>query len=235
MIERYRSIILGASFYGCGLAATHPEALLIEPAILVGGDFALSYFPGTVSENTSLHPEAEAFRMELSERGALRDGRLHLAAISPLLSDWCLQRSLNLLLNTEILVHDAHSVQIMNIHGPQTLEAEQIIDARPQYKNGKYLGTVLSAADHPAPEGRFGDLELCSGALPGEAYARISLEENCSWPKARRRLYSAWENRPVELASVQFGICGNRFGSYQFANPLAALSAGLNRGWPKLF
>jgi hypothetical protein len=48
MIERYRLIILGASFYGCGLAAAHPGALLIEPAILVGSDFALSYFPGTV-------------------------------------------------------------------------------------------------------------------------------------------------------------------------------------------
>lgn len=229
MIERYRSIILGASFYGCGLAATHPEALLIEAAILVGGDFALSYFPGTVSEETPLHPEAEAFRKELSVHGALRNGRLHLAALSPLLSDWCLQRKLNLLLNTEILVHDAHSVQIMNIHGLQTLEAEQIIDARPKYINGKYLGAVLSAADHPLPEGGFGDLELCSGALPGEAYARISLEGNCNWPEARRRLYSAWEIRPEKLASLQFGLCGNRFGSYQFANPLAALSAGLNK------
>ncbi len=228
-IDQYRVIILGAGFYGCGLAEAHPEALLIEPAILVGGDFALSYFPGTVSENTTLHAEAEAFRKELSARSALQSGRLHLAALSPLLSDWCLQRKLNLLLNTEILVHDAHSVQIMNIHGQQTLVAEQIIDARPQYKNGKYLGAVLSAADHPVPEGRFGDLELCSGALPGEAYVRISLEENCSWPEARKRLYSSWENRPGELASLQFGICGNRFGSYQFPNPLAALSAGLNK------
>ncbi len=228
-MERYRVIILGAGFYGCGLAATHPGALLIEPAILVGSDFALSYFPGTVSGNTSLHPEAEAFRKELSARGALHNGRLHLAALSPLLRDWCLQQKLDLLLNTEILVHDAHRVQIMNIHGPQTLEAEQIIDTRPQYKNGKYLGSVLSSADHPLTEGSFGDLEFCSGALSGEAYVRISLDENCSWPEARRRLYSAWENRPAELASMQFGICGNRFGSYQFRNPLAALSAGLNK------
>ena len=233
MIERYRLIILGASFYGCGLAAAHPGALLIEPAILVGSDFALSYFPGTVSEGTPLHPEAEAFREELAVRGALHNGRLHLAALSPLLSDWCLQRKLVLLLNTEILEYDAHGVQIMNIHGKQTLEAEQIIDARPKYTNGrKYLGAVLSMAAPPVPEGRFGDLELCYGALPGEAYVRISLPENCGWPEARRRLYSTWENRPEELASLKFGICGNRFGSDQFPNPLAALSAGLNKEIP---
>ena len=188
MIERYRLIILGASFYGCGLAAAHPGALLIEPAILVGSDFALSYFPGTVSDEAPLHPEAEAFREELAARGALHNERLHLAALSPLLSDWCLQRKLALLLNTEILEYDAHSVQIMNIHGKQTLEAEQIIDARPKYTNGrKYLGAVLSMAASGA-EGRFGS-GTCSGALPGEAYVRIFLPKTATGGSAQKTVF----------------------------------------------
>ncbi|MFA6929792.1 MAG: hypothetical protein WCT05_05650 [Lentisphaeria bacterium] len=113
-------------------------------------------------------------------RGALQNGRLHLAALSPGLSDWCLQHKLNLLLNTEILVHDTHGVQIINIQGQQTMKADQVIDARPQYKNGKYFGAILSAVDHPVQEGCFDGIAFCYGALPSEAYARISLEENCN-------------------------------------------------------
>lgn len=229
MNSQHPVIILGASFYGCGLAAAYQDALLLEPSILVGSDFALSYFPGKVDEADNLHPDAEKLRRELIERGALHKGRLHLAALSPLLSDWCLRRKLKLMLNTEIIQYDDNTVQILNIQGKRMLTAEKIIDARANQSGTKFLAAILVTGGCPAKEGVYGELELCHGALPNEAYVRLSLEEDCSWPEARRRFYSAWEKRPGELSECKFQLCGNRFGSYQFANPLAALSSGLHK------
>ena len=76
------TLILGATFYGCGLAARIRNSLLVESSIIPGSDDVLAFSPGSGWENTFAHPLAEELRRALLACHALNGGKLWTGADS---------------------------------------------------------------------------------------------------------------------------------------------------------
>ena len=80
------TLILGATFYGCGLAAAMPEALLVESSISVGSDYAFALLQGEDWSEPLTTTGAEEFRQELIARHALENNQVIPAALAPVLA-----------------------------------------------------------------------------------------------------------------------------------------------------
>lgn len=231
MKTHYSCIILGAGFYGCGLAAGRSDCLVVEPEIAVGSDFAFS-FAGSdcpAAAEATWHPLVKELHGELQQRHALRAGRLHLGALVPVFSQWCRQQNLEILLSCQILAAAARRVVVRTVEGEIVLTAESVIDARPQMPR---LATAAVQLADGVADGLYGRLRLSCGPLPGEGYVQMELLPGETWPQARQRLERAWEERPPLLADCRYLLTGSRFFASPFAHPFAALQAGLARQLP---
>ena len=97
------TLILGATFYGCGLAAAMPDALLVDSSISVGSDYAFALFQG---EDWSLPLQsagAEEFRQQLIECHALENDRIIPAALATNLAQWCRKKNIQPKLGLEFI------------------------------------------------------------------------------------------------------------------------------------
>ena len=83
------TLILGATFYGCGLAAAVKNSLLVDSSISVGSDYAFAFLQGKNWSQPSACAESEEFRQELLARYALENDRILPAALAPALAVWC--------------------------------------------------------------------------------------------------------------------------------------------------
>lgn len=227
MNRHYHTVILGASFYGCGRAAIRPGALVLEPAILAGSDCVFGGDAGRVPIAAPNHPLALEFYEELLRRRALTASGLQIAALAPLISRWCLSHELEIVFSCDILEYGHGVIEFMTVAGPANVTVDTIIDARPQYRDGKFL-TALLEVEKPLASGQWGEFELTCCEPASRMSLRFALESDCSWPEARRRFREAWRQRPPELSGATLLWSGSRFLSAEFGNPLLALEAGLN-------
>ena len=97
------TLILGATFYGCGLAAAMPEALLVESSISIGSDYAFALMQGDEWSQVPATAGANEFRQELISRHALVNDRVLPAALAPVLADWCRKRNIQPRLGWELI------------------------------------------------------------------------------------------------------------------------------------
>lgn len=227
MQKYFPEIILGASFYGCGLAGRNPAALVIEPTITVGSDFAFAFQPGQDLTQRPKHPEAQEFYDDAQRRRALLDGRLQIAALIPALSDWCWRRQLRIALQSAILSYSTTTVLIQNVEGQYQLEAERVLDARAKPGKMKFFSALAFAKGLTIPDGTFAHLQLQSGAIDGQYYLQLALPADCSWPEARQRFYIAWAQRDPALQSLRLTLTASRFAYTNWKNPFQALESGL--------
>ena len=56
------TLILGATFYGCGLASAIKNSLVVESSISVGSDYAFAFMQGKNWLQPLTSPGAEEFR-----------------------------------------------------------------------------------------------------------------------------------------------------------------------------
>ena len=223
-----KTLILGATFYGCGLARNMPDALIMESSIAPGSNRVYGFEPGTGWQEPLTHPEAEEFRQELLQRHALTpEGRLLTGALAPVFAAWCLRRNLPLLLGVRLVARDDHSAQFLDCCGNR-IEccAEQIIDARETLQGEKFLTAVLVSPE-VAQEGKYGEFELCFSGIDHIYYAMMRLEEACSLQDARKRFFSLWQKRPESLRQLKLLLTASRFSRRNYRNAAAELEAGL--------
>lgn len=228
MKQHWDTIILGATFYGCGLAAGKKDVLILEPSILAGSDFTLHFDPGTEWQSPPHHPDAVEFYEDLVRRGALRNGRLHMGALAPVFSRWCLERGLRIALWHEILDVSENEVTAFTVEGEKRFTADHIIDARPVAKEFLYV-TASLFLEKELPDGPGGNFEIVGGCLRGEAYLLKKLPGPVSWPDARREIHEAWMARNPAIQGRLLTV-GARFSYRNHPNPAAALDLGLSQG-----
>ena len=126
------TLILGATCFGCGAAAVDAEhSLILERTTVAGRDFALTFFPGGPGTDRPLAPEAQELRREAVARHALVGGRLQIAALSPLLADWCLKRKLNILFACDVLELAEDRATFLAADGLHTVKFAKLVDAEP--------------------------------------------------------------------------------------------------------
>lgn len=222
------TLIVGGSFYGCGVARSMPDALVMEPSIAPGGDGVFGFDPGTGWNKTLSHPEAEEFRQELLRRHALTaEGRLLTGALAPVFAEWCIKRNLPLLLGTSLAACNEHRALFLDSCGNRIeCHAEQILDAREPLRGDKFLTAALVSSG-PVPEGQIGEFELHFSGVDRIGYALLRLEESCSMLKARERFLSLWRERPESLWQTKLLLIASRFHRRGFPNAAAELEAGL--------
>ena len=229
MIERYDTLILGASFFGCGMAsACKGRVLVLEESILPGSDFVLSLNPGMDYDSSRLRTDAaKELYFRLREVNAISsDGRVSLAGISEVMADWCLKRELPIFFGVGTVQRDEHHVVAVTAEGVREFEAERIVDARPKTGENKWLNVMIGA---PAelPDDCRGPFEMRHSIIDGEFFLSFQAPVDSSWSEVRAMFHRAWDLRPVSLKNSTIMLTATRFDYRQYANPLQALDAGV--------
>lgn len=222
---RVSTLILGASCYGCGIAARRRNSLILETTIQPGAEFTLTGCPAGNSAFEPAESEVRAFREELLRRRVLVDGMLHNAALAPVLAKWCLDHRLHILLQATVVRRRGTQLTILQADGLREYSADEIIDARPQIET-PYLCSFLSGAT----EGEFGDFTIFRRPGADCFVMRQKLFPGCGYAEARKRLRSFWETRPEPLRRAALLWSATRFCSDAVTDPIFELERGIRRG-----
>ncbi|MBR4674557.1 MAG: hypothetical protein IKP00_08840 [Victivallales bacterium] len=222
-------LILGATFYGCGIAArAKGKALVLDNNILAGWEFVHTLNPGKeYDEKTLCTEDAHKIYSRLREVNALSvDGHVSLAGLSEVFAEWCLARRLPIEFGVDLIRQDANKVVAVTPSGVKEFEAERIVDARPKAQSGKWLNAMITAPS-VLPDGGKGPFVMRHSLVDGEAFLSFQVPDDSTWSEARAMFHRAWDLRPVALKYSTIMLTATRFDYRPFANPLAAFDAGL--------
>ena len=70
--RKTKNLIVGATFYGCGLAHKLKDAVIIENSMAAGSDYTYAFDSGCSWNIPAEHPAAEEFRQELIDSGRIK-------------------------------------------------------------------------------------------------------------------------------------------------------------------
>ena len=219
------TLILGATFYGCGLASAIKNSLLVDSSISVGSDYAFAFLQGKNWSQPLVCAASEEFRQELIARYALEDDRLLPAALAPVLAAWCIKRQIQPLLGLEFIRKSGKVYTFIDWCGNEiNIEAEKVIDAR--CNGGKKIFTAAVFSGKILPEGKYGAFELFR--TPAEKIYTLEMPCNADDDPfiVRKKLHEVWTERPAVLAEAQIIWSASRISFPVFANAAAALDAG---------
>ncbi len=219
------TLILGATFYGCGLASAIKNSLLVDSSISVGSDYAFAFLQGKNWSQPLVCAASEEFRQELIARYALEDDRLLPAALAPVLAAWCIKRQIQPLLGLEFIRKSGKVYTFIDWGGNEiNIEAEKVIDAR--CNGGKKIFTAAVFSGKILPEGKYGAFELFR--TPAEKIYTLEMPCNADDDPfiVRKKLHEVWTERPAVLAEAQIIWSASRISSPVFANAAAALEPG---------
>ena len=222
-------LILGATFYGCGIAAgAKGSVLVLDDNILPGWEFVHSLNSGKNYDSSALRTETtKDLYARLREVNALSsEGRVSLAGLSEVFADWCLKRELPVLFGCGVVQKNEHHVQAVTPEGLREYEAERIVDARPKAGEGKWFNALITAPT-VLPDGGKGPFVMRHSLVEGEAFLSFQVPDDATWSEARAMFHRAWDLRPVTLKYSSIMLTATRFDYRPFENPLVALDAGV--------
>ena len=220
------TLILGATFYGCGLASAIKNSLVVESSISVGSDYAFAFMQGKNWSQPLTSIAAEEFRQELALRHALENDRILPAALAPTLAAWCMKHQIQPLLGLEFIRRSGKVYTFIDWGGNEVnIKAEKVIDARSQGAEKLFTAAVFS--EKALAEGKYGSFELFR--TPAEKIYTLEMPCNSADTPdlARQNLQKLWSARPEELSEAQIIWSASRFSFPRFDNAAAALDAGL--------
>ena len=222
------TLIIGATYYGCGLAHALKDAVIVENSISPGSDYAYAFDQGRNWDKSAVHPYAEEFRQELFKRHAVTDkGDLLTGALTPIFADWCIRHDVRPLFGLDIAEKRGNTVTFVDFCGKLiTIEADRIIDAR-SYGNKTKLLTAAIHCTEPLAVGKHGYFTISSTVADCLYYLAFEVEADSVMQSARQRLACLWESRPDSLKAAKMVWSAMRFSENNFDNPIAALDCGL--------
>lgn len=221
------TLILGATFYGCGLAARIRNSLLVETSIIPGSDDVLAFSPGSGWENPFAHPLAEELRRALLACHALNGGKLWTGALAPVFAEWLEKNCVQPLFGLTPVECSGNSIRFSDLCGSEVIvHAKRILDARARVTDEKFLTALIRSPDEIG-ECACGPLRISYSGLPGWYYIALPLPETAPWQTARRELHRVWRERPDALRGARLLVTASRFSRPRFRNAGAALEAGL--------
>jgi len=222
------TLILGASFYGCGLACALDNAIVVESSVAVGSDFTFGFEQGCNWNTPAAHPAAEEFRQELFKRHAVTEkGDLLTGALAPVFADWCIRHNVRPYLGLDLVQIKGNTATFIDFCGKLvSVKADRIIDARPKAGDTQKLTAAIYSEKTIEP-GKYKFFNISSTVAKDVYYLAFEVEGNTTMQSARQRLACMWEDRPEQLRSAQMIWSAMRFSASSFDNPVAALEAGL--------
>ena len=224
---KYDCLILGASFYGCGIAAgLGGNVLVLEESAVPGSDWALGFDAGCWDATLTL-PQAVSFRDSLTAHKALtEDGRLCIAALAPLMAEWCKANNVNIEFSCSVLDFSETGVDAVGVQGRAHYDAGLVVDARPKTIGGRKYATGVVLSSVPIPAGPCGDFIVTPSGVAGEYYLALPLAGDVDWHGARSAFHRAWDRRPASMGAGLLQLIGTRFSYCNAPNPAAAIEYG---------
>jgi hypothetical protein len=223
-------MVIGATFTGIGIACTakaaNEDSIVVERHALAGHDFIGCYDPGTGWDDESASVTARSFRAELLQRNLLKDGKVHLPGILPVLFNRIKQNKLNVKLLTEVVsitpTAEGYTVQLFNASGLHEIDVERIIDTTTQGLllpkgspsiTAKRINAMIQCkeSEQPLPDLVPYGARLVDGLFPGETIMKLELDLDDDWPAARHKLHRFWKTRPEPLQAWTFTTVADHF------------------------
>ena len=224
--EHYPAIVLGATVRGCGIAAATPGSLILDPEILPGANWALTFDPGRNWEAAAPEiPVARRLLDELCNRKAVVAGALNNAAFAPVFARLCLDGGWKFKLDSRVVSVEGDTVSYFDAEGMHQVRGDRVIDAAPRFDNGKKYVTALLQTPDPTGPAKFGEVEILPRSN-SEAVVMLPLPATDEWPEARRKFRAFWEARPAPLREAAVLLTAVRFAERRFDKPVAELEAG---------
>ena len=220
-------IIIGATFHGCGIAAgLDGKVLVLEDSVVPGSDWALCFDGGSWDSQLTV-PQAIAFKEALISHNALtNDGRLCVAALAPLMAEWCRTHGMNIEFSCSVVGFDETGVDAVGVQGPVHYDAVHVVDARPKVTGGRKFATGLMVSPDKVPAGIYGDFIITPSSVEGEYYLSLPMDGNMDWHGARSAFHKAWDERPAVLSNCNLLLIGTRFCYRNAPNPAVAIENG---------
>lgn len=229
MKEQYDTIILGATFYGCGLASKKKDCLLLEHSIHPGSDFIYSSIPGLTPLKAPLFPESRKLQDDLISTKAITENGIQMAALAPFFAKWCIAGKLEILFSADPVKVEKNSITVMTVAGKKRFSFNTLIDARPVKGEKKFLTGFALVPEGVSP-GKYGEITYHKCEPLSRMALSMELPGSSSWSQARKCFYEAWKKRPDFLAEGKLLWTASSFLYPQFGNYLEALEAGLKGG-----
>ena len=241
----YSVLVYGATFWGIGFAAASSGVLVIDPGINPGHEFA-DTFCTKICRPEQLQTEfARYFYSVLQKHNAIHDGKLHPAALVPMLCSFILEHKINVLLDTILI--EKQPVCIMSGASKRNISADQIIDTLTPSGTvwKKYFNALLHGEENAVIpteylNGSADSPTISPGRFSSEAVLHFPVSPGTGYAEARQELEAFWRLRPEILSKWKIAALApefyeitdssqqkNRFFSQGYSDPLLALDSGI--------
>lgn len=206
-------VILGASAFACGYAAAHKESLMIlEPTILVGSEFTVTYRSTPWNLSETLSPLSRSLSAVAARRNLLLpSGAVSIPPISGILSQILLDAEVPILLSccVEKISKQANGfcISFFGMDGWEQIECRQILDttalgvrrmaSHPQKMLRAMLSGENAAVQALCSQLRQTDLSLIKGRFETEYAIGFLASSDVGYVEARRILVRKWKDEGI--------------------------------------
>ncbi|OGV45551.1 MAG: hypothetical protein A2017_12100 [Lentisphaerae bacterium GWF2_44_16] len=202
MRTKYKTAVIGGTMTGLGAALCRKDdCIVIERGAVPGFEFAHAFKAGKNWDKTPVAERGASLKAELEKRNILENGRVSIAAISPVIFNMIKNEKLNFLFWTEIPEITKKGkyweIKLFNASGISSILAENILDTSSGGIFGqsasslkmKRINAVLSGnGEIFAPD----DAEIIDCRFPFEKIFSVSLDMNADWPFARKKMFDTF-------------------------------------------
>ncbi len=198
-MEKVDTLVIGATFFGIGYAAAAREkCLVVESESLFGTDFVAAQKANACDTKKDYSAVAGEFLADAMKRNAVTgDGRVHIYALSGLLTKLATDKNCDIILNTSVCdinkKGDVFTVTLLNSDGFTEVEAKRVIDTRvPENASGEKFLSGMIVGEGGLNEFENSEIRILKGAFDGEYMLQVKLEMSDSWIEAREKFHSAF-------------------------------------------
>lgn len=208
MTNKITTLIVGASYFGIGYAASHPDCLILESSQLLGSDFHLSCRPADI--RAAGNKEAACDLGKLMKTYHVRENdKFDILKASPVIHKYLVTRKdIRILLDAVILSVQpcdcGYSVKYMTNSGISELIAGQILDTTPLCRTGAVRAVCTAKTLHVITLCRTSSFEkrlkavcpdcrITDGMYPGEKTASFPFSSEESLPDACNKITELWK------------------------------------------
>ncbi|MBO5667948.1 MAG: hypothetical protein J6S43_02360 [Lentisphaeria bacterium] len=226
-MKKYSTLICGATFYGIGQAVGRSGTLIVDPGVNPGHEFAGTFCTQVCKPEQLRTQIAANFYRRLLSLNAVSGGRLHPAALVPVLSSFIIEHGLKILMDTTPVKdvtdekENMHRISLMNTGGMMEVAADMVIDTLTPPGNVvcKEFNALLHS-DHPEkiPEKWLNPgLEirhtpfLTAGRFASEAVLHFPCPPDMDYSTARAEIGAFWKQRPADLSGWKIAVTAQEF------------------------
>lgn len=256
MKNKIKTVIAGASYFGIGYAAAHPDCLILDSTQILGGDF---HTAAKTADLSALDDRAASLELAalMKEYQVWKGNRFDVLKAAPVICEYVSRHpEIRILLDAKIISvrknPDGYHVEYATNDGVSGIDCEQLLDtttlrdtfpkgARCTFKTLNLFAISLTNDFDQKIKSAIPDCRIAEGMNPGEKTVKIPFSPEENILKAYRRAVDLWrlafsdgEEKILFIAQDFDYICEEvesdsapcPWINSNFSDPLTAFAAG---------